>query len=141
MTPLRSLPVVLTCMVLPALAVAWNRYAVVFPLREALPDPALTPGRLAASVTQANIHRTICVRGWTRTVRPPEWYTEKLKRRQIREYGYADRRLGDYEEDHLLCRVSELLRTGTTLGNSRREPRRDTKSVARTAGFPIRDNG
>ena len=29
-------------------------------------------------------------------------YTEELKRRQIREYGYADRRLRSYEEDHLI---------------------------------------
>ncbi len=33
---------------------------------------------------------------------PPAEYTEALKRRQIREYGYADRRLRFYEEDHLI---------------------------------------
>ena len=67
-----------------------------------LPDPGLTPGALNPAVTEATIDTTICVRGWTRSVRPPAEYTEALKRRQIREYGYADRRLRSYEEDHLI---------------------------------------
>ena len=67
-----------------------------------LPDPRLTPGALNPDVSQDNIAETICVQGWTRTVRPPVSYTEDLKRRQIREYGYADRRLGHYEADHLV---------------------------------------
>lgn len=68
----------------------------------ALPNPSLTPGAINPAVTQATIGDTICIPGWTRTVRPPERYTEELKRRQIAEYGYADRWLGDYEEDHLI---------------------------------------
>ena len=67
-----------------------------------LPNPTLTPGAIDPNVTQANINTTICVRGWTRTVRPPEDYTEELKRRQIREYGYSDHCLSDFEEDHLI---------------------------------------
>jgi hypothetical protein len=67
-----------------------------------LPDPELTPGALNLNVTQANIDTTICVRGWTRTVRPSEAYTEQLKRAQIAQYGYADRFLRDYQEDHLI---------------------------------------
>jgi hypothetical protein len=70
--------------------------------QSALPDPARTPGAVDPDVTQATIGDTICVPGWTLTVRPPERYTEKLKREQIAEYGYTDRRLGDYEEDHLI---------------------------------------
>jgi hypothetical protein len=68
----------------------------------ALPDPARTPGAINPAVTQATIGSTICVRGWTRTVRPPQQYTSTLKRQQIREFGYADRKMGDYEEDHLV---------------------------------------
>ena len=67
-----------------------------------LPDPRLTPGAINPAVTEATIDATICVRGWTRTIRPPADYTEALKRRQIREYGYGDRRLRSYEEDHLI---------------------------------------
>ncbi len=65
-----------------------------------LPDPQLTPGAVSSEVMQETIDRTICVRGWTRTVRPPQRYTYALKRQQIG--GYADRRAGDYEEDHLI---------------------------------------
>jgi hypothetical protein len=52
-----------------------------------LPNPLLTPGAVDPRVTQSNIEETICVRGWTRTVRPPESYTEPLKREQINRYG------------------------------------------------------
>ena len=135
-------------MVLPVAAHAhWHpwthrhHYARTFPMRDARPDPQLTPGAVSAAVTQSNIYRTICRYGYTRTVRPPESYTESLKRRQIRQYGYRDRWLRDYEEDHLLCRVEELLRTGTTLGNSRYDARRNTRSVVQRTGFPVRDNG
>ena len=87
---------------LPTLAFARHPDRRVFPIATALPDPALTPGATNPAITQANIHSTICRRGWTRTVRPPEAYTERLKRAQIRAYGYRDRRLRDYEEDHLI---------------------------------------
>jgi hypothetical protein len=66
------------------------------------PDPALTPGATNPGVTQANIAATICVSGWTATVRPPAAYTTALKIRQIVAYGYADSRTADYEEDHLV---------------------------------------
>ena len=66
-----------------------------------LPDPSRTPGALNPEVTQQNIHETICVGGWTRTVRPPERFTYKLKRAQIRAWYHAGR-LRDYEEDHLI---------------------------------------
>lgn len=95
----------------PMPALAWSlggvehpsgRYSALLPATAALPNPRMTPGARDPRVTQANIHQTICVRGYTRTVRPPEAYTEALKRHQIAEYGYADRRLRDYEEDHLI---------------------------------------
>jgi hypothetical protein len=35
-------------------------------------------------------------------VRPPAAYTNKLKKRQIREYGYEDTNPKHYEEDHLI---------------------------------------
>lgn len=67
-----------------------------------LPDRAMTPGALNPAVTARSIEDTICIRGWTRTIRPPERYTEPLKRAQIRAYGYSDRRPWHYEEDHLI---------------------------------------
>lgn len=67
-----------------------------------LPDRALTPGAVDPGITQANIQSTVCVKGYTKTVRPPAHYTNKLKKRQLREYGYADRNPKHYEEDHLI---------------------------------------
>jgi hypothetical protein len=66
-----------------------------------LPDPSCTPGVVNPAVTQANIDQTICVSGWTATVRPPETYTEPLKYQQMAAYGYTGPASG-YEEDHLI---------------------------------------
>ena len=43
-----------------------------------LPDPALTPGAVDPGITQANIQSTVCVKGYTKTVRPPAHFTNKL---------------------------------------------------------------
>lgn len=67
-----------------------------------LPDRNCTPGITWSRVTQADIGSTICRSGWTATIRPPERYTERLKVLGIAQYGYGDRRLGDFEEDHLI---------------------------------------
>jgi hypothetical protein len=67
-----------------------------------LPISALTPGVINPEVTQSNIRSTVCVKGWTKTIRPPAYYTNKLKRRQIQEYGLHDTNPKDYEEDHLI---------------------------------------
>ncbi|MGC8633756.1 MAG: hypothetical protein ACP5VP_03705 [Candidatus Limnocylindrales bacterium] len=66
------------------------------------PNPSLTPGATYPAVTQATIRTTICVTGWTATVRPPSSYTTALKRTQLVLYGDTDRNLADYEEDHLI---------------------------------------
>jgi hypothetical protein len=67
-----------------------------------LPDPACTPGALNPDVTQDTIDSTICVSGWTATVRPPSSYTSALKVQQIADYGYSDTNPSDYEEDHFV---------------------------------------
>ena len=60
-----------------------------------------TPGVLNPDVTQATVGTTICMRGWTRTVRPPTEYTNALKARQMRAYGETGPPSG-YQEDHLI---------------------------------------
>jgi hypothetical protein len=70
--------------------------------RAGLPDLRCTPGALNRNVKQRNIKRTICVSGWTKTVRPPTSYTNKLKVQGITDCGFADKTLGHYEEDHLI---------------------------------------
>ncbi len=79
-------------MLLPALASASD-----------LPDHKLTPGAINPEVTQENIRQTVCVKGYTKTIRPPASYTNKLKKSQIRQYGYSDTNPTDYEEDHLIA--------------------------------------
>jgi len=66
-----------------------------------LADPVRTPGVLNPDVTQATIGTTICVQGWTRTVRPPTDYTNALKLRQMRAYSETGSASG-YQEDHLI---------------------------------------
>lgn len=66
-----------------------------------LPDPARTPGVMNPAVTQANLQKTICVPNWTKTVRPPASYTDKLKLQQMKDLGLK----GDphsFEEDHFV---------------------------------------
>jgi len=73
-------------------------------LSAALPDGTVTPGAVNPAVTQSNIHRTICVSGYTSTIRPPSSYTTSLKIKQLNS-GYAvnnDFSTSDYEEDHLI---------------------------------------
>jgi hypothetical protein len=64
-------------------------------------SPALTPGSLNPDVTQDTIGQTICVRGWTATVRPPTEYTNQLKAEQMPLYGETGSP-SDYQEDHLI---------------------------------------
>jgi hypothetical protein len=66
------------------------------------PDPILTPGALNPDVSQAMITATICVSGWTATIRPPTSYTSALKGQQIAQYGYPIVAPSAYEEDHLI---------------------------------------
>jgi hypothetical protein len=64
-------------------------------------DPVRTPGVLNPDVTQGTIGETICVRGWTGTIRPSTDYTNALKAKQLRAYGLAGP-LSAYQEDHLI---------------------------------------
>lgn len=67
-----------------------------------MPNPATTPGAINEDVTQATIGSTICRKGWTREIRPSAYYTNALKKKQLRDMGlpHADPR--DFEEDHLI---------------------------------------
>ncbi len=61
----------------------------------------LTPGVLNPEVTQATIASTICIRGWTKTIRPSSDYTSRLKLEQLRAYGLRGRPT-EFQEDHLI---------------------------------------
>jgi hypothetical protein len=62
-----------------------------------------TPGAINPDVTQANIQQTVCMKGFTKTIRPPASFINKLKKRHLRQYGYNDRNPKHYEEDHLIA--------------------------------------
>ena len=66
-----------------------------------LPDHACTPGLLNPAVTQGTINSTICVSGWTKTVRPPVSYTNPLKLQLMKSYGDTDSP-SNYELDHFV---------------------------------------
>jgi len=66
-----------------------------------LPRHDLTPGAIDPRVTQRNIRKTICRRGYTATVRPPFEYTNAMKHRVMKLYG-ATGSIHDYELDHLI---------------------------------------
>lgn len=68
-----------------------------------LPDAGCTPGATNPDVKQATIDRTICVPGWSESVRPSESVTEPQKRLAIAAYGFYDGHLlSRYELDHLI---------------------------------------
>ena len=68
-----------------------------------LPDPSITPGEINPDVTQSNLQSTVCVKGYTKSIRPPAYFTNRLKKQQMRKYGYADRNPKHFEEDHLIA--------------------------------------
>jgi hypothetical protein len=67
-----------------------------------LPDATCQPGALNSAVTQSTISSTICVGGYSSSIRPSTSYTNALKVTQIAQYGYSDTSTADYEEDHLI---------------------------------------
>lgn len=68
-----------------------------------LPTKSLTPGATNRAVTPATIKTTICKKGgYTKSIRPPMEYTEALKKKQLKQSRYTDKKPRDYEEDHLI---------------------------------------
>jgi hypothetical protein len=72
------------------------------------------PGALNADVQQPNIATTICVPGWTATVRPSTGYTDGLKRKLLRDRDLPVEQAPLYELDHLVP---------LALGGSPRDPK------------------
>ena len=64
-----------------------------------LPDRACSPGAYDANVTQADIHQTICVSGYTATVRD---VPQSEKDAVYHEYGLDNHPPRSYEIDHIV---------------------------------------
>ena len=65
------------------------------------PDPSCSPGALNPAVTQATIGQTICVSGYSKSVRPPESITNKEKLASMAAYGDSGSP-SEFEYDHLV---------------------------------------
>lgn len=66
-----------------------------------LPDGACTPGAVDQQVTQSNIRQTICMSGYSTSVRPQVAVTNTIKSEQMAAYGDSDSK-ANYELDHLI---------------------------------------
>ena len=66
-----------------------------------LPDLTCTPGAMNPDVTPSTIDTTICVGGYSGSIRPSSSFTNKVKAKQMIAYG-RDGSLADYEEDHMI---------------------------------------
>ena len=80
------------------------------PFRSAAQDPTdgpcikTTHGCIALNpdVDEDTIYGTICVSGYTKSVRPATSYTNGVKKKLMREAGIDVARIGDYELDHIV---------------------------------------
>jgi hypothetical protein len=69
---------------------------------DGLPDSSCTPGGVDLAVTQENIHQTICVPGYSKSVRPPVAVTNPMKWQVMQEYGLDGQNMRLYEGHHLV---------------------------------------
>ena len=68
----------------------------------ALNSPSWARIALNPDVTQNRIAQTICVPGYTKTVRPSTTYTNGVKRKLLREAGLSESDKSGYELDHIV---------------------------------------
>src|SRR5262249_36096106 len=66
------------------------------------PDRHCSPGALNPAVKQSTIDQTICVSGYTKTIRPPESVTNREKLASMAAYGDTGRSPHDFEYDHIV---------------------------------------
>lgn len=62
--------------------------------------PSSTPGFIDVSVTQSNIHSTVCVPGYTQRIRPSSSFTRRLKIHQLQTMFGLNVNPSAYIEDH-----------------------------------------
>jgi hypothetical protein len=96
------------------------------------PDPETTPGVTNLELTQANIHQTICVPGWTATIRPPAFYTNTVKKQQLQAVRFTDKNPAHYEEDHFIS---------LELGGNPRDAKNLWPEIWGTPGTPLTSRG
>jgi hypothetical protein len=95
---------------------------------------ALFAGALALNpaVNQGNIHETICVPGWTKSVRPTAQELRPIKDRLMAETGASDPQ--PYQLDHLVpLELGGDWRTQTTAPGSTAPPPRSWSKASAAA--------
>ena len=88
------LPAWIQALALPALAFA--------PANMEGPDPKLAPGKVSTRVKQGNISETICNPRWIAKAKPTAKSSEALMKKQLKAWGYDDRDVTHYVEDHVI---------------------------------------
>jgi hypothetical protein len=79
-----------------------------YPAAPNLPDHDRTPGASDPDITQTNYREVLCKGAdgkkhhTTDAKRPTSSYTTALKQQQLAEWDYSNKRVGSYEEDHLI---------------------------------------
>jgi len=75
---------------------------IVLPIIIVLASPPAVAGGIPINpnVTQSNIQETICVSGYTKTIRPPVSYTNALKKQRMTAMGLPFELMGDFQLDH-----------------------------------------
>ena len=114
------------------------------PFRTAEQDPKdgpcikTTHGCIALNpdVDEDTINRTICVSGYTKSVRPATSYTNGVKKKLMRDAGIDAARIGDYELDHIVplaCGGPDAVSNmqWQTIREARAKDKWETKSCAR----------
>jgi hypothetical protein len=60
------------------------------------------PGEFSSAVTQETISKTICVPGWTATVRPSTLFSTGVKQELLSRAGLPSSEASNYELDHFI---------------------------------------
>jgi hypothetical protein len=79
-----------------------SKFLFIFAVALSLPALALAEITLNQNVTQETIDQTICVSGYTKSVRPATSYTNGVKLKLLRESGLDPDNASDYELDHIV---------------------------------------
>lgn len=105
--------------------------------RSYLPDHVCTPGLTNPDVSQENIDSTICVSGYTASIRPPVSESNRLKKQAAGQYGISPFDPSQFEGDHLIS--LELGGAPDDIRNFWDEPHSATGSDGGVAGSSTKD--
>ena len=54
------------------------------------------------AVNQGTIHNTVCIKGWTASIRPPVAYTNTIKKQRLLQQDLPIELISDFQLDHKL---------------------------------------